>query len=127
MYIVDNNENKYLIDSNKNLYVRLELGNSECRIGIVNQNNYNNIELFEFDIDNKENRNIMPTIISFDIKSTNIKIGNEAENNLLSNPSQTIFNILKIIGKSYKQINNDIIYGHLNYIIMKTNVGHMLK
>ena len=127
MYIVDNNENKYLIDSNKNLYVRLELGNSECRIGIVNQNNYNNIELFEFDIDNKENRNIMPTIISFDIKSTNIKIGNEAENNLLSNPSQTIFNVLKIIGKSYKQINNDIIYGHLNYIIMKTNVGHMLK
>ena len=108
MYIVDNNENKYLVDSSKNLYVGLELGNSECRIGIVNQNNYNNIELFEFDTDNKENRYIMPTIISFDIKSNNIKIGNEAENNLLSSPSQTIFNILKIIGKSYKQINNDI-------------------
>ena len=107
MYILDNN-NKYLVDSSKNLYVGLELGNSECRIGMVNQNNYNNIDVFEFDTDNKENRNIIPTIISFDSKSSNIKIGNEAENNLLISPSQTIFNILKIIGKTYKQINNDI-------------------
>ena len=100
--------NKYLIDSNKNLYIGLELGNSECRIGILNQSNYNNIELFNLDFDNKEIRNSIPTIISFDSKSNEIKIGNEAENNILNNPSQTIFNILKIIGKSYKQINNDI-------------------
>ena len=104
----NNNHDKYLIDSNKNLYVGLELGNTECSIGIVNQNNYNNIELFDFDLENKENKNTIPTIISFDSKSNEIKIGNDAENNILDNPSQTIFNILKIIGKSYKQINNDI-------------------
>ena len=100
------NNNKYLIDSNKNLYIGLELGNSECNIGIINQNNYNNIELFN--LENKERENSIPTIISFDNITNEIKIGNEAENNILNNPSQTIFNILKIIGKNYKQINNDI-------------------
>ena len=114
----ENNANdandKILIDSTKNLYVGLELGNAECRIGFVNQNNHNKIELFEFNFDNNENKeNIenkdsIPTIISFDSKSNEIKIGNDAINDMLNNPSQTIFNIVKIIGKSYKQINNDI-------------------
>ena len=102
--------NKYLIDPNKNLYIGLELGNSECSIGIVdqNKNNFNNIELFDFDTDRKNNQYSIPTIVSFDSKSNEIKIGVEAENNILNNPSQTIFNILKIIDKSYKKINNDI-------------------
>ena len=101
---------KYQIDSTKNLYIGLELGNSECSIGIVsqNKNNYNNIEIFDFNLDNKEKQYTIPTIICFDSKSNDIKIGFEAENHILNNPSQTIFNILKIIGKSYKQINNDI-------------------
>lgn len=104
----DNDNNKYIIDSNKDLYVGLELGNSECKIGIVNQNNYNDIELFNFNPDNEEDMYSIPSMISFDNKSNEIKIGVDAKNNLLSNPSQTIFNILKIIGKSYQQINNDI-------------------
>ena len=104
----ENENNKYIIDSNKDLYVGLELGNSECKIGIVNQNNYNDIELFNFNPDNEEDMYSIPSMISFDNKSNEIKIGVDAQNNLLSNPSQTIFNILKIIGKSYQQINNDI-------------------
>ena len=110
--IESNIENKdiYLIDSTKNLYVGLELGNSKSRIGIINQNNSSEVELFNFGFNNKDNVNkyTIPTIISFDTKSNDIKIGNEAENDIINNPSQTIFNILKIIGKSYKQINNDI-------------------
>ena len=105
-FILEND--KYLIDSSKNLFVGLELGNGESGIGILNQSNYNNIELFNLDIDYKGNKKSIPTIISFDSKSNEIKIGNEAQNNILNNPSQTIFNILKIIGKSYKQINNNI-------------------
>ena len=104
----DNEKNKYIIDSNKDLYVGLELGNSECKIGIVNQKNSNDIELFNFNPDNEEDMFSIPSMISFDNKSNEIKIGVDARNNLLSNPSQTIFNILKIIGKSYQQINNDI-------------------
>ena len=103
-----NDNNIYQLDTDKNFYVGLELGNSECRLGIAKQNNYNNIELFEFYPDNKESKNTLPTILSFDEKSNDIKIGIEAQNNILNEPSQTIFNILKIIGKSYKQINNDI-------------------
>ena len=110
--IEKNNENKdiYLIDSTKNLYIGLELGNSKSRIGIINQNNSSEVELFNFGFINKDNTNkyTIPTIISFDSKSNDIKIGNEAKDNIINNPSQTIFNILKIIGKSYKQINNDI-------------------
>ena len=106
--IINNNDNAYLIDGDKNLFLGLELGNNECRIGIANQNNYNNIDIFNFDINNKETKNTIPTIISFDNKSNDIKIGYEAENNIINNPSQTIFNILKLIGKTYNQINNDI-------------------
>ena len=92
------------------MYIGLELGNGECSIGIVdqNKNNFNNIELFDFDAGGGNNQYSIPTIVSFDSKSNEIKIGVDAENNILNNPSQTIFNILKIIGKNYKQINNDI-------------------
>ena len=83
----DNENNKYIIDSNKDLYVGLELGNSECKIGMVNQKNYNDIELFNFNQDNEEDMYSIPSMISFDNKSNEIKIGVDAKNNLLSNPS----------------------------------------
>lgn len=88
------------MDSNKNLYAGLV---QEQLIEII-------IIILNYlsDFENKENRNTIYMIISFGNILNEIKIGNDAENNILGNPSQTIFNILKINGKSYKQINHDI-------------------
>ena len=93
---------KIKIDPKKDLYIGLELGDSETKIGIINQN-LNEIQLINFSENNNEYYSI-PTIISFLENKKEIKIGKEAEKDLLTNPSQTIFNIVKYFGKKMKDI-----------------------
>ena len=86
-------------NNNKVLNISLELGNSECKIGFMSQkNNIKNI-----------NYCIIPTIISFlsNFNSKNkyeIKIGEEAKKLKITNPTHTIFNIIKIFGKTMNEI-----------------------
>ena len=77
----------------------LELGNSECKIGIVNQNT-SEIQLVCFD----EDKYSIPTLISFGQNKKEIKIGYKADEDLFNNPSQTIFNIVKFFGQKYNDI-----------------------
>ena len=91
-------DTKYLIDPNEPLCIGLDLDNSECKISLVNQTN-GDIELFCFE---KEQYNI-PTIISFNDKNE-IIIGNDAELLNITNPNQTIFNLLKMVGRNYNEI-----------------------
>ena len=89
------------INGNKSLFIGLELGNNECKIGVINEKN--NFELF-----NINNNSNIPTVISFIENNINhkieIKIGEETEELKVSNASQTIFNIIKLIGKSSNEI-----------------------
>ena len=89
------NNNFIHINENKPLFIGLELGNNECKIGLINKNN--NFEFFT-----------VPTIISFIENSSNnndnFKIGEEAEKLKISSPSFTIFNIIKLFGKNYNEI-----------------------
>ena len=93
------------INGNRPLIIGLELGNSECKLGVLNKDN--NFELFS-----NNNNCIIPTIISFeqnnsndnDYDNDNIKIGDEAEQIRVTNASQTIFNIIKLIGKKETEI-----------------------
>ena len=108
-----NNKNKYVnanthnnifneihINANKPLFIGLELGNNECKIGVINKNN--NYEIFKYN-----NNYSIPTIISFIENNSDIseiKIGEEAQHLTEINPSQTIFNIIKLIGKNSNEI-----------------------
>ena len=91
------------INENRPLIIGLELGNTECRLGILNKEN-------KFELFNKNNNYSIPTIISFkqnnsdDNNNDNIKIGDEAEQIRVTNASQTIFNIIKLIGKKESEI-----------------------
>ena len=88
---------------NYKLYLGLEIGNNECKIGFINNNNYNNFELYNIN----NNYYKAPTIISFISNISNkqnIKIGEEAEKLRITNASQTIFNIIKIFGKNSDEI-----------------------
>ena len=102
--IIKNSYNKkYIIDANKPLFLGLELSNNNCKLCLLNENekkNNKSIELFCF----KENCYLIPTLLSFNENKGDIEIGYQALDNLLSNPSRTIFNIMKIFGKSYNEI-----------------------
>lgn len=99
IHIVKNNpDSKYLVDPNKPLCIGLDLDNSECKISLVNQTT-GDIELFCFEKDQYS----IPTIISFNDKNE-IVIGNESELISITNPNQTIFNLLKMVGKNYSEI-----------------------
>ena len=88
------------IDPEKDLNIGFELGNSQCRIGIINKS-LNNIELWQ--PHDTEDINI-PTIISFKDKNNNILIGKKAEEEKINNPDYTIFNFVKLIGKYWNEI-----------------------
>ena len=100
--------NEIHINDNKPLFIGFELGNNECKIGVIN--NKNNFELFNYN----NNNYCIPTIISFlennsnnnnnDKNNDDILIGEEAENVKILNASQTIFNIMKLIGKNTNEI-----------------------
>ena len=88
-----------IIDSKKPLYIGLDLGDSFCKLTMVNQFT-NEIKLISF----KKNLCQVPTVIYFDEKKDEIKIGIEAENAGVDKPSQVIFNLLKFIGINYDEI-----------------------
>ena len=90
------------INPKKDLYIGLELNDTESKIGIINQN-LDEIQLINLSENNKECYSI-PTIISFSENKKEIKIGKEAENEIMNNPSQTIYDIVKFFGKKMKEI-----------------------
>ena len=92
-----------MVNPEKKLYVGLELDDAECKIGIINQTNINEIQLLDLE---EENSYSIPTVISFSENKKEIKIGKDAEKGILKNPSQTIFNIIKYLGKEMKDIKN---------------------
>ena len=94
-------EKEIEIDPEKDIYIGFELGNSQCRIGLINQN-FNEIKLWiHYDDNNDIN---IPCLISFIDKYDNILIGKEAENERIKNPNYTINNFVKLIGKNWDEI-----------------------
>jgi len=121
--VKDNKENKYISHNNKyinnNFYINIikpikyefikiknntkinigiDLGNIETKISVLN--NYNEIQLMCF----SDNKYSIPTIVSFN--NNEIIIGSQTEELMINNPSQTIFNIIKIFGHKYDEIIN---------------------
>ena len=90
------------INPKKDLYIGLELSDTESKIGIINQD-LNEIQLINLSENNNDYYSI-PSIISFLENKKEIKIGKDAENEILNNPSQTIYDIVKFFGKKLKEI-----------------------
>ena len=84
------------------LYLGLELGNTECKIGLNKENNY---KLADTNLPYLT----IPTIISFIQDKNNpnklsIKIGEEADKIRLEKVDSTIFNIIKLFGQNINDI-----------------------
>ena len=98
---------EFTIDINKELNIGFELGNSECKIGIINQLT-NSVELwvpYESEKNTEDNNKLgIQILISFKDKNDNIIIGNKAEELKINNPSYSFFNFIKYIGKNSNEI-----------------------
>ena len=92
-------EDTIFINSDFPLCLGLDLGETNCKITISNGNN-NDIKLISF----KKDLYYIPTLIYFDKKQEEIKIGFETENNGIKEPTQILFNLLKYIGINYNEI-----------------------
>ena len=86
------------INNDKKIYLGIDLGNDETKIGVIK--NYNEIQLMYI----SENNYSIPTMVSF--RNNEILIGTKTDESMINNPSQTIFNIIKIFGHKYDEIIN---------------------
>ena len=94
-----------IINPQKELFLGLELTNSNCKLGFINQK-LDEIQLINF---SEEDNYSLPFIVSFSDNKKEIKIGKEAENDLMKNPSQTIFNIIKLFTSNPNEIQKEIL------------------
>ena len=94
-----------IINPQKELFLGLELSDSNCKFSLINQNP-NEIQLINFSEDNNYS---IPLTVSFSENKKEIKIGQEAQNDLMKNPSQTIFNIIKLLTKKSEDIPKEIL------------------
>jgi hypothetical protein len=94
-----------IMNSQKELFLGLELTNSNCKLGFINQK-LNEIQLINF---SEEDNYSSPFIVSFSDNKKEIKIGKEAQNDLMKNPSQTIFNIIKLFTSNPNEIQKEIL------------------
>ena len=85
------------INSDKEIFIGFELGNSECRLGVINQD-LNCVELWIPNNNNDDDINI-PTKIFF--KDDKITIGKDDTKN---KTDDVIFNFVKMVGKNWNEI-----------------------
>ncbi len=69
-------------------------------------------------------RNLVPSIVYFDKNGTPL-VGDLARNMLSSHPENTIYSVKRLLGKSYKDIRNDVI--HFGYRIIDEENEGMVK
>jgi len=93
-----NPDTKYIINPNVPLCLSIELDNDDCKLCLINQLNQE-IDIFSF----SQEQYSIPMILSFNEKNE-ILIGNEADQLSTINPTKTIFNLMKLIGKKYDEI-----------------------
>lgn len=93
-------------------------------MALINQNNSKNKEIILICFN--DNKYSLPTIISFNEMNNSIEIGERAREIRISNCSQTIFNIIKLIELNYKEINKTKNYWPFKlYLDEKTNTKYI--
>ena len=78
-------------------YIGIDLGTTNSSVGLYDEHS-NKVII----IPNEEGKFSTPSIVSF--TETNILIGNAAKNNLTRNPSNTIYDLKRFIGRTFKDM-----------------------
>ncbi len=99
------------------VYFGIDLGTTNSLIAYVKDGKPHCIADFGKEV-------IVPSIIHFD-KSGAIQVGDEAKTFLLTDPQNTIFSVKRLLGKSYKDIQNDL--SHFSYKIIDNGENELVK
>lgn len=81
----------------KNKIIGIDLGSYNSAVSVI-EGGQTTI------IPNSEGSQTTPSIISFDEKTNEIKVGDSAKRQAALNPKNTIFNIKRLIGRSYDEV-----------------------
>ena len=99
--------------------VGIDLGTTNSLVAIIHPETTNAVALKEHD-----GSSIVPSIIHFD-ESGNVLVGDEAKEFLVSAPERTIFSVKRLMGKSYKDINDKGV--RLGYKIISDDTDRLVK
>lgn len=103
----------------EDIIVGIDLGTTNSLIAIIHPETKKPTVLKEFD-----NTALVPSIIHFG-ENNRISVGNEAKHNLLADPENTIFSVKRLMGKSYKDIEDAS--GFFSYKIIDDDRDSLVK
>jgi len=104
------------INEQKEIIIGIDLGTTNSLVAIVKDGIPETIKL-------KGSHSLIPSIIHFQ-EDNSIVVGNEAKAQLINYPERTIFSIKRLMGKSYKDIENNNL---LSYDVIDDHTESLVK
>lgn len=104
------------INEQKEIIIGIDLGTTNSLVAIVKDGIPETIKL-------KGSHSLIPSIIHFQ-EDNSIVVGNEAKAQLINYPERTIFSIKRLMGKSYKDIENNNL---LSYDVIDDHTDSLVK
>ena len=101
------------------MIVGIDLGTTNSLVAIIHPDTKQPVALKEFD-----GLSLVPSIIHFDT-SGHITVGDDARKYLLKEPHNTIFSIKRLMGKSYRDVQNQSSF--FSYKIIDDNAEGLIK
>jgi molecular chaperone HscA len=101
------------------IIVGIDLGTTNSLVAIIHPETHKAVALKEHNTSS-----LVPSIIYFD-EQGNIVVGEEAKVKLLTSPERTIFSAKRLMGKSYKDIQNNASF--FSYKIIDDNTDSLVK
>ncbi len=101
------------------LIVGIDLGTTNSLIAFINPENNPQV------INDMGKGVLVPSIVHFDPINGEIKVGNEAKEFLTTDPQNTIFSVKRLLGRSYKDIQN--YKDFFSYKIIDDNTESLVK
>lgn len=101
------------------IIVGIDLGTTNSLVAIIHPETHKAIALKEHNTSS-----LVPSIIYFD-EQGNVVVGEEAKVKLLTSPERTIFSAKRLMGKSYKDIQNNASF--FSYKIIDDNTDSLVK
>lgn len=103
----------------KEMIVGIDLGTTNSLIAIIHPESKNAVALKEHD-----SSSLVPSIVHFD-ETGQITVGEAAKKFLISEPQNTIFSAKRLMGKSYKDIENHATY--FTYKVIDDDTDSLVK
>ncbi|KIC95633.1 Fe-S protein assembly chaperone HscA [Flavihumibacter solisilvae] len=101
------------------MIVGIDLGTTNSLVAVIHPDSNEPVALREVD-----GLTLVPSVVHFDL-SGNVVVGEEAKKFLVTDPSNTIFSVKRLMGKSYNDVRHDASF--FTYKIIDDNTDSLVK